>query len=228
MNKNRSFTQGIIFFALATIMMMSSPIFMPANDVRALAKETESWFIHSEDSRWREDEMEMVSETLETTIFALNEAGFDGQTLLDGYRFRRYDGQFVDGVDGRIALVRHGSKEIILADTAFMRLWGYYIYHELGHVVDKRLDRKLSQQFHMLASDQADDSSVMTPDGFWLNEHARTDREEATADAFALWVVLRYTENPRPVFWHTPNTIDYDVIVQALDETMQEIEKRAA
>jgi hypothetical protein len=145
------------------------------------------------------------------------------QALLASYRFRRYHGQFVDGVDGRIALVRHADKEIILADTAFMRLWGYYSYHELDHVVDKSLNRELSRHFHALASNELGADSQATPDGFWLNEHARTHTEEATADAFAIWVFLRYTENPKPVFWHTPNTVDYQQIVDTMDQALRQI-----
>ena len=243
MNQNYSFTKLIPILIFAAILMaIILPAFIPAADVQAkpengrehqlnaaestlqeTAVERESWFIRSETSQWNAAELETVRETLDNTISALDDAGFDGHSLLDGYRFRRYHGQFVDGIDGRIALVRHASKEIILADTAFMRLWGYYIYHELGHVVDKRLDRELSRHFQTLAANDAGDDSQVTPDGYWMNEHARTDREEAEADAFALWVVMRYTENPKPVFWKTPNTINYELIVQILEETLRQI-----
>jgi hypothetical protein len=243
MNQKRSFTHGIALLVIAAITFgIAAALIMSVNEVQALpidsrqyqlsaaesttqetAVDWESWFIHSETSQWSVSEMEMVRETLANTSSALDEAGFDSWSLLAGYRFRRYHGQFVDGVDGRIALVRHTSKEVLLADTAFARLWGYYIYHELGHVVDKRLGRELSLQFHTLAANDAGSGSQMTPDGYWLNEHARTDREEAAADAFALWVVLRHTENPRPVFWNTPNTINYETIVQTVEETLRQI-----
>ena len=243
MNQNHSFTKLIPLLIFAAILMaIILPAFIPATDAQAMpaysrqrqltaaestvqetAVERESWFIFSDTSQWTTAELEMVRETLANTISALDEAGFDGHSLLADYRFRRHHGQFVDGIDGRIALVRHSRKEVILADTAFMRLWGYYIYHELGHVVDKRLDRELSRQFHELAADETAGGSQLTPDGYWLNEHARTDREEAAADAFALWVVLRYTENPKPVFWNTPNTISYETIVQTLEKTLRQI-----
>lgn len=244
MNQNHSITKLISILIFAAILMATAlPAFIPATDAQAMpadsrgrqlsaaestnqetAVERESWFIFSDTSQWTTAELKMVQETLANTISALDEAGFDGHSLIAGYRFRRYHGQFVDGIDGRIALVRHSSKEVILADTAFMRLWGYYIYHELGHVVDKRMGRELSRQFYTLAADDVGDDSQVTPDGYWVNEHARTDREEAAADAFALWVVMHYTENPKPVFWNTPNTtINYETIVQTLEETLRQI-----
>ena len=90
-------------------------------------------------------------------------------------------------------------------------------------MLEKRLDRGLSRHFHALAANEATGNSQVTPDGYWLNEHARTDREEATADAFALWVVLRYTENPKPIFWNMPNTADYEAIAQLLEESLRHI-----
>lgn len=242
MNNNRSFTHGTTLLLLIVVIFGTmAPLIISVDEVQALStdrrhylqnaadrsvQETtigwESWFIYSESSRWRPSELELVHETLDNTISALDDAGYDGRSLLAGYRFRRYHGEFVDGKDGRIALVRHNAKEIILADTAFKRLWGFYIYHELGHVVDKRLDRELSRRFITLAGSETAVDSEVTPDGFWLNEHARTDREEATADAFALLVVLGYTENPKPVFWHTPNTADYEKIAQTLEQTLRQ------
>ncbi|MDX1414803.1 MAG: hypothetical protein R3293_11480 [Candidatus Promineifilaceae bacterium] len=182
----------------------------------------EEWIVESEESHWSAAELAVVEETLLNTAQALDDAGYDGLSLLSGYHFRRQHQEFVDDIDGRIALVRHQQQEIILADTAFLRLQGYYIYHELGHVVDKRLERKLGERFHALAGSAVHADSQLTADGFWLNEHARTDQQEATADAFALWVVLNYTDNYKPVFWNTPYAVSYEMIVETMDRALGE------
>ena len=221
MNRNRLIKIQIIFILLITLTFIVEPALAISNQKQAAqtltAEQFKQWIIESEDSYWTVEEKALVYQVLSVSLTALEDAGYDGQELMGGYHFRRQQGEFVDGIDGRIALVRHNKQEIILADTAFLRLQGFYIYHELGHVVDKRLERQPSSRFHEIVGSKGKTGSQKTADGFWLNEHARLDQGEATADAFALWVVLRYTENYKPVFWHTPATVSYEDIVAALD-----------
>lgn len=226
MNRNRSITTLLFIILMISITMIAKPVLASSSDRRSEMSTGidywDAWVINPTESTWTEEELGLVHKALFNTVTALDDAGFDGQALLKGYRFRRQPGEFVGGVDGRIALVRHHNQEIILSDTAFLRLQGYYIYHELGHVVDKRLDRKLSQNFHNSIGSIGINGMQKTADGYWLNEHAKLDQEEATADAFALWVILRYTENYRPVFWNTPYIISYENIVSALDNAIQQ------
>jgi hypothetical protein len=177
-------------------------------------------FIETVDSIWSPEEKALVSEVWMNTSIALEEAGYDSQKVFSGYRFRRYRGQYVDGKEGRIALVRHHKKEIILADAAFLRLQGFYIYHELGHVADKHTDREINRLFHEKIGSKMSADIKKTADGFWLNGHAHHDYEEATADAFALWVIMNYTDNYRPVFAGTPVTTDYEKIIDTFDSTI--------
>lgn len=226
MNRNRLVLTQLLILFLVAVTFSTEPVFASLNNESTitLAKgvQVHDWIIDSRDSRWTVEELELVNFVLRNTFKALENAGFDGQELLNGYRFRRQQGEFVDGVDGRIALVRHQKREVILADSAFLRLQGFYIYHELGHIVDKRLDRELTQHFHEATGAANWDASHSTADGYWLNEHARADREEATADAFALWVVLNYTDNYKPVFWNTPNTINYEEILNTMEDAIQQ------
>lgn len=177
--------------------------------------------IETADSSWTKEEVALVGEVLANTAKALSEAGLDSEELMSGYRFRRYHGQYVDGKEGRIALVRHHVKEIVLGDAAFLRLNGFYIYHEIGHVVDKQLDREPNRRFHELAG-SAKAGEQQTAAGFWLNDHARDDHQEATADAFALWVMIYHTGYYRPVFVGTPVSTDYDRIVEIFDSTIKQ------
>lgn len=219
MKQKRTSSKWIRYFVLSVIMAsMIRLVFLAAPAAQAQSTDTANvWFVHTEDSQWQPGEIAMVQKTLETTITALDGAGLDGRALFQGYRFRRYAGEYVHGVEGQIALVRHNSQEIILGDAAFVRLSGYYIYHELGHVVDKRTGRALSIAFQAQIGGDAHEG---TPDGYWLNDHGREDREEGTADAFALWVVMRYTENLKPVFANMRNDTDYEQIVGTFETAM--------
>lgn len=221
MNRSRLIiTQFILLLMVAMVFIVEPALARPNSEkpaATAADSKWDTWFIVSAESTWTVEELDLVHQVLFNTITALEDAGYDGQELLSGYHFRRQYGEFVDGVDGRIALVRHHKHEVILSDSAFLRLQGFYIYHELGHIVDKRLDRNLNQRFHDIAGTAGVENPQQTIDGYWLNEHARMDRQEATADAFALWVVLRYTDNYKPVFWNTPYTVSYEDIVDALD-----------
>lgn len=187
-----------------------------------------SWFLVNDGSQWSDQEQIRVQQIMDRTWRALDSLGVDGQSLLAGYHFRRLDSEFVPGEERLLAIVDHQAKEIILADGAFERLHGFYIYHELGHAVDRQLDRMPSEAYHRLANagqarnDGAGDASTwQTTDGFWLRYHGRDDREEATADAFAWWVMAQ-AEQPKPFFAGTPVTTDYDEIAGAMAEAMGE------
>jgi hypothetical protein len=85
-----------------------------------------------------------------------------------------------------------------------------------------------SEAYHRLASDgqaandgAGDASSWQTRDGFWLRYHGRDDREEATADAFAWWVMAQ-AEQATPFFPGTPVTTDYDEVASVMAEAMGE------
>ncbi|MFN2303933.1 MAG: hypothetical protein ACK2TV_09400 [Anaerolineales bacterium] len=56
-----------------------------------------------------------------------------------------------------------------------------------------------------------------------MNEHARFDVGESAADATALWIVIGYTDHPKPVFWHMPNDTDYDEIAGTMEKVLLEI-----
>lgn len=226
MNRNRqSIIQIILVFIVISSFAVDTAFAIKDSENQEFsmpAKELAGWVIESGDSYWTGEELNLVDQVLSNSISALDDAGYDGQNLLSGYRFRRQHNEFVDGIDGRIAVVRHNYQEIVLSDSAFKRLQGYYIYHELGHVVDKRLGREPTRRFHEIAGSGKNSGQEETADGFWLNDHAHKDFSEATADAFALWVEMRYTNNSKPVFAHTPVTTDYQEIVRSFDLAIQQ------
>jgi len=174
----------------------------------------QEWIIVTTESAWEKDELLIVSEILATVIESLDQQSLDGRVLLSGYRFRRQPGEYINGNEGHFAYVNHTSQEIILADSAFKRLKGFYIIHELGHVVDQRSNRQLTANFHTLAGSDLDQR--ITRDGYWLNPRSQQDLEEATADAFALWIMTTYREGFRPVFGGTPLTANYEEISASL------------
>ena len=189
----------------------------PANDSDDVDGQP-GWFIREGNSTWTDSELETVSQALTQTIRALSLAGLDGQEIFQGYRFRRFQGEYVDAVDGRLAIVDHQNGEIVLSDAAFKRHKGFNIYHELGHIVDYRLDRQLSHFFHLRAGTNQAAVDWATAEGYWLRNHGRYDREEATADAFALWVLAQDSDAYRPVFFGTPVTVDYEAIIWAIED----------
>lgn len=174
----------------------------------------QQWIENSPDGTWKAEELVMLGEILTAVFNTLDQKEVDGYALLNGYRFRRQTGEFVDGQTGRIAVVNHSSMIITLADSAFKRLRGFYIFHELGHVVDHRSERQLTENFHALVG--SDQPGQTTAEGYWLNLSARDDLEEATADAFALWVMASYAQGYRPVFAFTPLATNYPGIVAAI------------
>ena len=204
--------------------------YQPATDVQAyLAQQFcsvqlcgeagwQQWLHISPEHPWTIDELMMLNHILASTIEALEGVGVDGRNLLSGYKFRRQHGEHIQGHPGRIAVVNHASQEITLADAAFVRLRGFYIYHELGHVVDARMGRQLTTQFHTLVG--SDMVNRQTAVGFWMNQHSQHDLEEATADAFALWVIITYEDGYQPVFAGTPPNTNYERIVDAFVNTV--------
>ena len=195
------------------------------------AKEQPEWFVFDDESRWTADELAAVNQVLDHTFQALDEVGLDGQLLLAEYRFTRVSGEHMDEALGLVGLVNHDTHIISLADAAFVRLGGFYIYHELGHAVDHQLGRVLSDNFHARAAEMAgvadseggqvvlenEGAGWQTANGYWLRAHAREVREEATADAFALWVGGEQANMRRPIFAGTPLNADYDGIGEALE-----------
>jgi hypothetical protein len=188
-------------------------------------EEGSRWFITGEDSLWQDEEMDQVQQVVSNTLTVLARVGIDGDDLLEGYRFRRFSGEHVDGDPGLVGKVNHNKKEIVLSDTAFLRLGGFYIYHEIGHAVDFRLDRLLSQGFHGRAGSEPmeDGNQWQTADGFWLRHHGRDDREEAAADAFALWVLGEAGSTFKPVFPGTPVGTEYEAIAHFVQEVMVDL-----
>jgi hypothetical protein len=188
--------------------------------------EAHGWFIVDQGSHWTAQEMHVVRQILEHTWQALDRVGVDGQSLLEGYRFRRAAAEFVPGRERFLALVNHRKMEIVLADGAFKRLHGFYIYHELGHAADRQLERAPSKAYHRIASQALGESpeesdTWSTATGFWLRYHGRDDREEATADAFAWWVMSQAGQ-PIPLFPGTPVTTDYDLIARSIEASIRE------
>jgi hypothetical protein len=182
------------------------------------------WLISDGDSHWNAEETKILQRVLQDTFGALEANGIDGKALLEGYRFRHDAGRYVDDVEGRMAKIDHSVEEITLADTALTVRQGFAIYHELGHAVDYRLNRQLSEGFHRNTGGLKigeDNEQWQTADNYWLRLGGRDDREEATADAFAVLVMVNHAGLKRPIFAHQPLTTDYDGISTALALALQ-------
>jgi len=182
------------------------------------------WLIVDETSVWTTEEMGVVEQALRNTFGALEEAHMDGETLLDGYRFRRYDGEFANDKEGKIALANHTDQEIVLSDSIFLPENEFYIYHELGHVVDHRSGRALNDQFHALTL-QIEGVTALhdwtTAQGFFLRGQAHVNKLEGTADAFAVWVFVGYVGNPVPQFNHMPENANPKAIVEVFGQALE-------
>jgi hypothetical protein len=86
------------------------------------------------------------------------------------------------------------------------------------------LNRQLSEEFHRRIGRHGIHESGQqwqTTDNYWLRLEGRDDREEATADAFAVLVMVTYAGLKRPVFAHQPITTDYEGISAALAQALQ-------
>lgn len=198
----------------------------PALPAAGETEEAQGWFVHDEESQWTAQEMSFVVQIMEHTWQALDGAGVDGRALLNGYRFRRAAAEFVPGRERYLAMVNHREMEITLANRAFERLHGFYIYHELGHAVDQQLGRLPSDVYHRIAGQAQEESATAsdtwsTTTGFWLRYNGRDNREEATADAFAWWVMAQ-AEQPKPFFPGTPPSTDYNQIAGTIEEAVRE------
>ena len=167
------------------------------------------WVNLDADSSWEIDDLQLLHTALLVTMRALDDASFDGYSLLSGYRFRHSRGVYLPGELAILARVEHEQHDVVLADGALRKQWGFYIYHELGHIVDRRLKLQLTNEFQKLTKGENNEGNRKTVDGFWLNKAARDRPEEATADAFALWIFLNYTTNPQPVLWLKPQDTHY-------------------
>ncbi len=211
----------------------SAPLTTPVVDAAATtdnaatgaAKDAiEYWLISDGDSRWTADEAETLQRVLQDTFGALAANGIDGMVLLAGYRFRHDASRYVDDVEGLMGKIDHNVGEITLSDTAFTVLNGFAIYHEMGHAVDYRLNRQLSEGFHRHIGGpeiSADGEQWQTADNYWLRQQGRDDREEAAADAFAVLVMVSHAGLERPIFAHQSITTDYDGISAALALALQ-------
>lgn len=222
------FSESVIEAAAASSEPVSEPAMTvpPARAEASEAEEAPGWFIVDETSHWSDDERIVVEEIMARTWAALDDIGLDGQKLLEGYRFRRVAAEFVPGGERLLAVVDHQRMEIVLADGAFKRLHGFYIYHELGHAIDHRLERMPSEAYHRLASQSQEEAAEagdkwLTTDGFWLRYPGRDHREEATADAIAWWVMSQAGQ-PKPFFAGTPLTANYDGIAQTIETALLE------
>lgn len=192
----------------------------------ALTRDSQPLHIVIDDGNgWSAEELALVNKAIADTYAALAQLELDPQALFADYQIRRYIGEYVNGKPGSIGQVDHEAHAITLSDTAFIRLWGFYIYHELGHVLDRRTDRQLSNEFHRLAGSTSgsEESPWQTADGFWLRDQGHHDREEATADAFALWVIDQ-AGIKRPVFGGMPLDVDYEGINSAVREGLGNLE----
>lgn len=181
------------------------------------------WFILDETSVWTPEEIETVTRALRTSLAALEQAGFDGEALLDGYHFRRYAGEYAEGKRGKIALTNFTNFEITLSDSIFLPENEFYIYHELGHVVDARSGGVLNEQFHALTL-QIEGVTALhdwtTAQGFFLRGQAHVHKEEATADAFAVWVFIGFAGNPVPQFKNMPENGNPQAIMDVFEQAL--------
>ncbi|WP_420629963.1 hypothetical protein [Candidatus Leptofilum sp.] len=205
-------------------------IYQPAADIEAylaqqfcstqlcVEADWQQWLHISPKHPWTIDDLRMINHILTSTIEVLEKEGVDGRSLLSGYKFRRQHGEYIQGHPGRIAVINHTRQEIILADAAFLRLRGFSIYHELGHAVDARMKRQLTAEFHTLIG--SDMVNRQTAVGFWMNQRSQNDLEEATADAFALWIITTYEDGYRPVFVGTPLDTHFEGIVKTFETAL--------
>ncbi len=166
-------------------------------------------------SQWTNTELRIVHNAIRDTIAALDSAGLDGHQLLAGYRFQRAAGRYLAEGIQRQAQVNHEPELITLAGNSFISAQGFVIYHELGHVVDRRLGRRLSSIFQAQALQPArTDGLVELEDGYWMREQAHDSASEAAADAFALWVMVEQEGRPMPSFPTMPETVDPPLIFE--------------
>jgi len=175
----------------------------------------EEWVVVDAGSHWTSSELRIVHNAIRDTIAALDSAGLDGHGLLAGYRFARHNDRFLAEGFRRHAVVNHESRLITLADRAFLASGGFFIYHELGHAVDRQSGRRLSLIFRDEAlSSAGSDGLVEVADGCWLRDQGHYNVSEAAADAFALWVLVANGGRPMPDFPTKPDTVNPSLIFE--------------
>ena len=184
------------------------------------------WFIEDETSRWSSDELEAVGLVLRNTVAALESLGPDFPAMLEGYRFRRFAGEYARDREGKIALVNHQDREVILSDTALLPENAFFIYHELGHIIDHRTDRALDGHFHLLTLETEGATTLhewTTAQTFFLRGQAHIKHTEATADAFALWVWVDFAGEAVPHFHDTPENADPEAILEVFRNAIDSV-----
>ena len=184
----------------------------------------DQWLITDETSVWTAEELELLQSVMLNTFGALAEVGLDGNVIFDGYAFRRFPGKYAKNKDGKIALVNYADQEIVLSDSIFLPEYEFFIYHELGHIVDHRSGHLLDKQFHTLTL-QIDGVTALhdwtTAQGFYLRGQAHIKKSEATADAFALWVWVTFAGKEMPHFHHTPENANPEAILQVFSQAFK-------
>lgn len=182
------------------------------------------WIIIDEQSDWTLGQLQTVRRALVETIAALDEVGMNGRRLLAGYRFRYQPGETIAGRPNSVALVRHEHQEIILTDAAFRLENGFSIYHELGHVVDNRLRRRLTSGFMEITGSGDDyrrETGMRVTQGYWVRTQTSHSPYEATADAFAVWVTVVHLQAAGPAFRTTPEDVNFQAIGTAVEASLR-------
>lgn len=182
------------------------------------------WIIVDEGD-WTVGQLRMVRGAIVNTMAALDDLGLDGQAMLAGYRFRRVNSRYVHDIPGRRAQVNHAEKVVLLADDAFMVYQGFFIYHELGHIIDRASGRALSSGVAERAIERnANPAGPEVVDGYWMRDQARTSPSEAAADAFALWVLVDFSGYDLPSFPTSPNRVDAAAIFFLVELTLDDLD----
>lgn len=205
---------------------LSTNNFPRTNSQETVARiyEMSDWLITDRESRWTGNETTTLQRVFHDTLNALAFHGIEGMELLNEYRFRHDARPYVDNVEGRMAKIDHDKGEITLSDKAFTVQNSFVIYHELGHAVDYRLNRRLTNGFHLLTAGTdftGNDGKWQTAENYWLRLQGRDDPEEAAADAFAILVMVNHAGLKPPIFAHQPITTDYDGISAAISLALQ-------
>jgi len=179
------------------------------------------WLVIDETSHWTPEELETLQRVMQHTFDALAQAGLDGNAVFAGYAFRRGQGEYANNRNTAYAVVNHANQEIVLSDSVLLKENEFFIYHELGHIVDRYSGRALNEQFHMLTL-QVEGALALhdwtTVKGFYLRGQAHIDKPEATADAFALWVWVTAAGEEIPQFDDTPEHARPQAIVEVFTQ----------
>ena len=189
------------------------------------------WIFLEEESTWTIKDLAAIREALILSREALQDAGLDFNQVFNGYRFERHNDFYLDTGPGRYAAVRHEQKMIVLADQAFRRRDRFPILHELGHILDLKFERLLNEKFHALAGTTpsvAAGTKPQTEQGYWFRPQSEFSPTEATADAFALWIIMTYGRKEIPYFQNASRTADYTEITRAFSQAIGSIQTTSA